>query len=52
MISWTVRRTSTGKLPDGFEPLADILVEHHFEVPYPEEWMHGVADKLREQAGG
>jgi hypothetical protein len=48
MISWTARRTSSGDLPAGFEPLAETLKEHHFEVPYKEEWMRSVADKLRE----
>jgi hypothetical protein len=51
MISWTARRTSSGDLSAGFEPLSETLKEHHFEVPYKEERMQGVADKLREQAG-
>jgi Protein of unknown function (DUF3800) len=48
MVSWAVRRFLSGKLPSGFEPLSDLFDQHHTEVPYEEEWMQSVADKLRD----
>jgi hypothetical protein len=48
MVSWTVRKLLSGKLPSGFEPLSDLFDQHHTEVPYEEEWMQSVADKLRD----
>jgi len=50
MISWTVRRTSDGRLPLGFEPLADLLAQYHFVAPYKEQWMQSVAENLRQKA--
>ena len=50
MISWTVRRRHAGRLSAGFEPLTELFDEQYLEVPYKEEWMQTVADKLKEQA--
>ena len=48
MVSWTVRRSVSGKLPSGFEPLPDLFDQHHTEVPYEEEWMQSLPGKLRD----
>ena len=50
MISWAMRRSLDGGLSNGFEPLANLFDEHHNAFHYEEEWMRGVADKLRSSA--
>jgi hypothetical protein len=46
VVSWSTRRKQTIGLNSGFEPLADLFNDEHFEVPYEPEWMAEVAKKL------
>lgn len=47
VVSWATRRKQAAELKSGFEPLADLFDSNHSEVPYEQEWMLGVAEKLR-----
>jgi hypothetical protein len=48
VLSWAVRRDlSGGTFGSGFEPLKGLFDQHHLNFNYEEEWMRGVADKLR-----
>ena len=46
-LSWAVRRSSTGTLAHGMEPLSGLFDIHHVVLDYKEEWMQEVADKVR-----
>jgi hypothetical protein len=51
VISWSIRRRLTGTgFKHGFEPLSDLFDVHHRDIEYTEEWMQGVADKIRASA--
>jgi hypothetical protein len=48
VLSWAIRRDlSGGSFQHGFEPLRDLFDEQHLNFEYKEEWMQGVAEKIR-----
>jgi hypothetical protein len=47
VVSWSVRRRLSSGLKSGFEPLEGILAYRHEELAYKEEWMVGVAERIR-----
>jgi hypothetical protein len=49
VVSWTVRRRLSQGLRSGFEPLEELRQAKHLELHYKEEWMVGVAERIREK---
>ena len=47
VLSWAVRRCSSATLTHWFEPLESLFDEQHFRVEYKEEWMKGVAERIK-----
>jgi Protein of unknown function (DUF3800) len=47
VLSWAVRRDLSGTFAHGFEPLKDLFDLQHLNVEYKEEWMKGVAEKIK-----
>jgi hypothetical protein len=48
VLSWAVRRDlSGGSFEHGFEPIRDLFEELHLNFEYKEEWMLGVAERIR-----
>jgi len=47
VVSWSVRRRLSSGLKSGFEPLQEILESKHEELAYKDEWMIGVAERIR-----
>ena len=47
VLSWAVRRNLSATFAHGFEPLKDLFDQHHLNLEYKDEWMKGVADKIK-----
>jgi len=48
VLSWAVRRHLSGdSIAHGCEPVQNLFDEHHLNITYEEEWMKGIADKIR-----
>jgi hypothetical protein len=41
----------TAEFKHGFEPLTELFDNQHRDIEYKEEWMEGVADRLRSLRG-
>jgi hypothetical protein len=47
VLTWAVRRDLSGAFSFAFAPLRNLFDQYHLKMNYEEEWMKGVADRIR-----